>query len=111
MSRSSWLLLALAPLALLAGGCCRCPKPCAVAAGPAPASGSLLLPEKLGPPVRPAPASLEDWLIAERLPHSGFARFKEALGPYLGARVRWTLRSWGGEIGRASCRERVLCVV
>lgn len=59
---------------------------------------SPVLPEKLGSPTKTAPASLEDFLQIEKLVHASFDRFQEAVSTIEGARVRWNLLSWGGEI-------------
>lgn len=58
----------------------------------------LSLPMNLGPAAREAPSTLEALLEEHGLQSASMERFREALGPYIGAAVRWRLRSWGGEV-------------
>ena len=93
----------VALMALLLEGCCPCrheARECPAGPSPAsqPAEPRLTLPGRLGPATQAAPASLEAWLVAQKLPGAGFERFAAAVKPLVGARVRWRLRSWGGEV-------------
>jgi hypothetical protein len=54
------------------------------------------------PAASPAPAlppgSLEDLLEAHRLVKADAPAYRKAWAPYFGARIRWRLHSWGGEV-------------
>ncbi len=106
MSRPLSLILVL-PSALALEACCHCPPPTvtcvappSAAPGAAPASAAtraLRLPGRLPFPQRSPPASLEALLKDLKRSPRSFAAFRFALSPYIGGRVRWRLRSWGGE--------------
>lgn len=106
-------LSSLPLVALLLEACCHCPSPVVQACPPtgtpparpaaaqapaAPPAPSLRLPRKLGPARSTPPSSLEALLKALDLRDGSFAALRDALEPYIGGRVRWTLRSWGGEM-------------
>ena len=92
-------LLALTVLScLVLHGCCHCPPPATCKPEATPPPPSLRLPTKLGPPRLSPPGSLDALLADLKTSASSFAAFRDALAPYLGGRVRWRLRSWGGEL-------------
>jgi hypothetical protein len=94
--------LALIVLLLLGlDGCCHCPPPPSPRTEAAPPS--LRLPTGLGSPHRSPPGSLAALLKELRTSASSFAAFRDALAPYLGGRVRWQLRSWGGDLTTKGC--------
>jgi hypothetical protein len=92
-------LAAVAPILLVVCSPSLRPAPPAVQAPAtaAPASAELRQPV-LGPPAAPAPASLEAFLDAGAPARGPFSRFHAATARIAGARVRWRLWSWGGEV-------------
>lgn len=99
-----------AGLAWTVAGCCtcRCPEVLAAtppappsttpSAAPPAAPTEPILPTSLGPPTAPAPPSLEAFLESGGLLDASSDRFRAAVEPLRGARVRWQLMSWGGEV-------------
>jgi hypothetical protein len=86
---------------LLLGGCCDCPRICKEALSCLPEKKKApkpILPAKLGPPTKKAPGSLDELLATEKLVNADLRQYKRAVAPYVGARVRWKLYSWGGEV-------------
>jgi hypothetical protein len=75
-------------------GCCANPKP---VVNVKPTTPAVALPGPLGPAQQQAPDSLAALIEEHKLQRASFRAFRDALEPYIGTRVSWRLRSWGGE--------------
>jgi len=106
MIRSTMLLcscLTLIATLTWLGGCSACPRSVVNARCEAcpdqakPTTPTVALPGPLGPARRAAPGSLAALLENHELQRAGYGAFRDALEPYLGARVRWGYDTPGGQ--------------